>query len=33
MRARSWCSDLASGMTGEMLYVDGGYNIQGMALI
>ncbi len=25
------CSDLASGITGEMLYVDAGYNIQGMA--
>ncbi len=24
------CSDLASGITGEILYVDGGYNIQGM---
>ncbi|MFQ5488279.1 MAG: enoyl-ACP reductase [Gammaproteobacteria bacterium] len=24
------CSDLASGITGEVLYVDGGYNIQGM---
>ncbi len=27
------CSDLASGITGEILYVDGGYNIQGMAVI
>lgn len=27
------CSDLASGMTGEIVYVDSGYNIQGMALI
>jgi enoyl-[acyl-carrier protein] reductase I len=27
------CSDLASGMTGEITYVDAGYNIQGMALI
>ncbi|MCC6207404.1 MAG: enoyl-ACP reductase [Gammaproteobacteria bacterium] len=27
------CSDLASGMTGEIVYVDAGYNIQGMALI
>ncbi|GIX22627.1 MAG: enoyl-[acyl-carrier-protein] reductase [NADH] [Gammaproteobacteria bacterium] len=26
------CSDLASGITGEILYVDGGYNITGMAL-
>lgn len=25
------CSDLASGITGEILYVDAGYNIQGMA--
>lgn len=25
------CSDLASGITGEILYVDGGYNIVGMA--
>lgn len=24
------CSDLASGITGEILYVDAGYNIQGM---
>ncbi len=24
------CSDLASGITGEILYVDGGYNILGM---
>jgi enoyl-[acyl-carrier protein] reductase I len=27
------CSDLASGITGEILYVDAGYNIQGMAVI
>lgn len=27
------CSDLASGITGEILYVDSGYNIQGMALL
>jgi enoyl-[acyl-carrier protein] reductase I len=26
------CSDLASGITGEVVYVDGGYNITGMAL-
>jgi enoyl-[acyl-carrier protein] reductase I len=26
------CSDLASGITGEILYVDGGYSISGMAL-
>lgn len=26
------CSDLASGITGEMLYVDAGYNIMGMSL-
>jgi enoyl-[acyl-carrier protein] reductase I len=25
------CSNLASGMTGEIMYVDGGYNITGMA--
>lgn len=25
------CSDLASGITGEIVYVDAGYNIQGMA--
>ena len=25
------CSDLASGITGEMLYVDAGYNIMGMS--
>lgn len=25
------CSDLASGMTGEITYVDGGYNTTGMA--
>jgi len=24
------CSDLASGVTGEIMYVDGGYNITGM---
>lgn len=27
------CSDLASGITGEILYVDSGYNIQGMSVI
>jgi len=27
------CSDLASGITGEILYVDGGYNIVGLASI
>jgi enoyl-[acyl-carrier protein] reductase I len=26
------CSDLASGITGEILYVDAGYNITGMSL-
>lgn len=26
------CSDLASGITGEILYVDGGYHIEGMGL-
>lgn len=26
------CSDLASGITGEIVYVDGGFNIVGMAL-
>jgi enoyl-[acyl-carrier protein] reductase I len=26
------CSDLASGITGEILYVDAGYNIMGMSL-
>lgn len=26
------CSDLASGITGEILYVDAGYNIMGMAV-
>ena len=25
------CSDLASGITGEITYVDGGYNITGMS--
>jgi enoyl-[acyl-carrier protein] reductase I len=25
------CSDLASGITGEIMYVDGGYNIVGMS--
>lgn len=25
------CSDLAAGITGEILYVDGGFNIMGMA--
>ncbi len=24
------CSDLASGITGEIIYVDGGYHIVGM---
>jgi enoyl-[acyl-carrier protein] reductase I len=27
------CSDLASGITGEITYVDGGYNITGMAAL
>jgi enoyl-[acyl-carrier protein] reductase I len=27
------CSDLASGITGEILYVDAGYNIMGMAAL
>jgi len=27
------CSDLASGITGEITYVDGGYNITGMGAI
>ncbi len=27
------CSDLASGITGEILYVDAGYNIVGMSFI
>ena len=26
------CSDLASGITGEITYVDGGYNTVGLAL-
>lgn len=26
------CSDLASGITGEVMYVDGGYNITGMGI-
>ncbi|HEY3487854.1 MAG TPA: SDR family oxidoreductase, partial [Gammaproteobacteria bacterium] len=26
------CSDLAAGVTGEIVYVDGGYSITGMAL-
>jgi enoyl-[acyl-carrier protein] reductase I len=26
------CSDLAAGVTGEIIYVDGGYSITGMAL-
>jgi len=26
------CSDLASGITGEILYVDAGYNIMGMSI-
>jgi enoyl-[acyl-carrier protein] reductase I len=25
------CSDLAAGITGQIVYVDGGYNIVGMA--
>ena len=25
------CSDLASGITGEITYVDAGYNIMGMS--
>jgi enoyl-[acyl-carrier protein] reductase I len=25
------CSDLAAGITGQILYVDAGYNIVGMA--
>ena len=25
------CSDLAAGITGQVIYVDGGYNIVGMA--
>jgi enoyl-[acyl-carrier protein] reductase I len=25
------CSDLASGITGEILYVDAGYNIVGLS--
>ncbi|MFN3785753.1 MAG: SDR family oxidoreductase, partial [Thiothrix sp.] len=25
------CSDLASGITGEITYVDGGWNILGMS--
>jgi enoyl-[acyl-carrier protein] reductase I len=25
------CSDLASGITGEILFVDAGYNIAGLA--
>lgn len=27
------CSDLASGITGEILYVDSGYHIEGMGVI
>ncbi len=27
------CSDLASGITGEILYVDGGYNTTGISII
>ena len=27
------CSDLASGITGEITYVDGGYNITGMGTL
>ena len=30
--AASLCSDLASGVTGEIMYVDGGFNIIGMHL-
>jgi enoyl-[acyl-carrier protein] reductase I len=26
------CSDLAGGITGEIVYVDGGYNTVGMSL-
>jgi enoyl-[acyl-carrier protein] reductase I len=26
------CSDLAAGITGQVIYVDSGYNIVGMAL-
>ena len=26
------CSDMASGITGEIMYVDGGYNITGMGI-
>jgi enoyl-[acyl-carrier protein] reductase I len=26
------CSDLASGITGEVVYVDGGFNTVGMSL-
>jgi len=26
------CSDLAAGITGEILYVDAGFNIVGMSL-
>jgi enoyl-[acyl-carrier protein] reductase I len=26
------CSDLAAGITGEIVYVDGGYRIMGMSL-
>ena len=26
------CSDLASGITGDVLYVDAGYHVQGMAI-
>jgi enoyl-[acyl-carrier protein] reductase I len=25
------CSDLASGITGEIMYVDAGYNMMGMS--
>ena len=28
---RPLCSDMASGIAGEILYVDGGFNISGMA--
>ena len=27
------CSDLASGITGELTYVDCGYNIMGLAAV
>ena len=31
MTAAFLCSDLAAGITGEITYVDGGYNIMGMS--